>query len=167
MQLPCPRKTGPNLKRENRGIQVCLRGAASRPQTGGGNLSNRFHLRSRKSPDGFVCGTGNGCQPNRRSAAGGVRSPGDQRGPERFSCARLGSGQLLQAGEGQPSVSSARQRRGAHGGSRSHCNGSSGNPVCHLCRTGRRSVWDRQSSSAASLPDWSSMCQMVPSMMGC
>ena len=28
--------------------------------------------------------------------------------------------------------------------SRSQCNGSSGNPVCHLCRTGRRSVWDRR-----------------------
>ena len=38
---------------------------------------------------------------------GGLRSPGDQRGPERFSCARLGAGQLLGAGEGQPSVSSA------------------------------------------------------------
>ena len=33
----------------------------------------------------------------------------------------------------------AQQRRGAHGRSRSQCNGSSGNPVCHLCRTGRRS----------------------------
>ena len=38
---------------------------------GGGDLPNRFHLRSRKSPDGLVCGTGNGCQPNRRSAARG------------------------------------------------------------------------------------------------
>ena len=52
---------------------------------------------------------------NRRSAARGVRSPGDQRGPERFSCARLGAGHLLRAGAGQPSVSSAQQRRGAHG----------------------------------------------------
>ena len=107
------------------------------------SLPNRFHLRSRNSAAGFVCGTGNGCQPNRRSAARGVRSPGDQRGPERFSGARLGSGHLLRAGEGQPSVSSAQQRRGAHGRSRSQCNGSSGNPVCHLCRTGRRPVWDR------------------------
>ena len=56
---------------------------------------------------------------------------------------RLGAGQLLRAGEGQSSVSSAQQRRGAHGGSRSQCGGGSGNPVCHLCRTGRRSVWDR------------------------
>ena len=54
----------------------------------------------------FVCGTGNGGQPDRRSAARRVRSPGDQRGPERSSCARLGSGQLLRAGEGQSSVSS-------------------------------------------------------------
>ena len=60
------------------------------------------------------------------------------------SGARLGAGHLLRAGAGQPSVSSAQQRRGAHGGSRSQCNGSSGNPVCHLCRTGRRSVWDRR-----------------------
>jgi hypothetical protein len=29
-QLACPRKTSPNRKRENRGIQVCLKGAASR-----------------------------------------------------------------------------------------------------------------------------------------
>ena len=62
---------------------------------------------------------------------------------KRFSCARLGAGHLLGAGADQPSVSSAQQRRGAHGRSRSQCNGSSRNPVCHLCRTGRRSVWDR------------------------
>ena len=31
----------------------------------------------------------------------------------------------------------------AHGRSRSQCNGSSGKPVRHLCRTGGRSVWDR------------------------
>ena len=43
---------------------------------GGGDLSNRFHLRSRKSADGLVCRTGNGGQPDRRSAAGGIRSPG-------------------------------------------------------------------------------------------
>ena len=36
-----------------------------------GDLPNRFPLRSRNSADGFVCGTGNGCQPNRRSAARG------------------------------------------------------------------------------------------------
>ena len=72
---------------------------------GGGELPNRFHLRSRNSADGFVCGTGNGCQPDRRSAARGVRSPGDQRGAERSACARLGAGHLLGAGAGQPSVS--------------------------------------------------------------
>ena len=47
------------------------------------------------------------------------------------------------AGEGQPSVSSAQQRRGAHGRSRSQCGGRSGHAVCHLCRTRSRSVWDR------------------------
>ena len=67
---------------------------------GGGDLPNRIHLRSRNSADGLVCGTGNGCQPDRRFAARGVRSPGDQRGPERFSCARLGAGHLLRAGAG-------------------------------------------------------------------
>ena len=75
---------------------------------------------------------------------GGIRSPGDQRGPERFSCARLGRGPpargpvqasllyRLHNSEGAPTAEA-----------RSQCNGSSGNPVCHLCRTGRRSVWDR------------------------
>ena len=37
----------------------------------------------------------------------------------------------------------AQQRRGTHGRSRSQCGDSSGHPLCHLCRTGRRSVWDR------------------------
>ena len=34
--------------------------------------------------------------------------------------------------------------RGAHRRSRSQCNNRSGHPLCHLCRTGRRSVWDRR-----------------------
>ena len=45
---------------------------------------------------------------------GGSASPGDQRGAERSSGARLGAGHLLGAGEGQPSISPAQQRRGAH-----------------------------------------------------
>jgi hypothetical protein len=61
---------------------------------------------------------------------GWIRSRGDRRGAERSVCGRLGAGYVLGAGEGQPAVPSV-------------CNGSSGNPVCHLCRTGRRSVWDR------------------------
>ena len=117
----------------------------------GGEMPNRFHLRSRKSADGFVCGTGNGCQPNRRSVARGIRSPGDQRGAECAGSARLGAGHLLRAGEGQPSVSSAQQRRGAHSRRRSQCGGSSGNPVRHLCRTGRRQAGDR-----------SGLCQSLP-----
>ncbi len=56
----------------------------------GGELPNQFHFRSRKSADGLVCGTGNGCRPDRCSAARGVRSPGDQRGAERCSWDRRG-----------------------------------------------------------------------------
>ena len=52
---------------------------------------------------------------------------------------------LLRAAEGQPSVSSAQQRRDARGGSRSQCGDSSGHPLCHFRRTGRRAglgpVW--------------------------
>ena len=51
-------------------------------------------------------------QPDRRSAARGVRSPGDQRGAERSSCARLGAGHLHGAGAGQPSVSSGITAKG-------------------------------------------------------
>ena len=109
----------------------------------GGELPDRFPFRSGNSPDGLVCGTRSGAQPDRRSTARRVRSPGDQRGAERSSGARLGAGHLLRAGEGQPSVSSAQQRRGARGGSRSQCGDRCGHPVCHLCRTGRGSVWDR------------------------
>ena len=46
----------------------------------GSELPDRFPFRSGNSADGLVCGTGNGCQPDRRSAAGGIRSPGDRRG---------------------------------------------------------------------------------------
>ena len=56
--------------------------------------------------DGFVCGTGNGCQPNRRSAARGSvhqETNVDLNAPPGFSSARLGSGRVLRAGEGQPS----------------------------------------------------------------
>ena len=53
------------------------------------------------------------------------------------------SEEILYNGEGQPSVSSAQQRRAAHGRSRSQCRGSSGHPLCHLCRTGRRQAGDR------------------------
>ena len=45
----------------------------------GGELPDRFPFRSRQSVAGLVCGTGNGGQPDRRSAARGFRSPGDQR----------------------------------------------------------------------------------------
>ena len=88
-------------------------------------------------------GSGNGGQPQRRSACRGVRSPGDQCRSERSACARLGAGHLLRAGEGQPAVSSAQQRRAAGGGSWSQCNESCGHPVCHLCGAGRRQGWDR------------------------
>ena len=74
---------------------------------------------------------------------GRVRSPGNQRGAECSACVRLGAGHLLRAGEGQPSVSSAQQRRAAHWRSRSQCGDRCGHPVCHLCRTGSRQVWDR------------------------
>ena len=74
---------------------------------------------------------------------GGVRSPGDQRLAERSSGARLGAGHLLRAGEGQPSVSSV-QGGSARGGSRNQFGDSSGNPVRHLRRTGRRPIWDRR-----------------------
>ena len=83
-------------------------------------------------------GKGNGDQPDRRSAPRGFRSSGDQRRSERSSGTRLGAGHLLRAAEGQPAVSSAQQRRGAHGRSRSQCGDSSGHPLCHLCRTGRK-----------------------------
>ena len=57
----------------------------------------------------------------------------------------LGTGHLHRAGEGQPAVSSAQQRRGAHSRRRSQCGESSGHPLCHLCRTGRRPAGDRSS----------------------
>ena len=117
----------------------------------GGELPDRFPFRSGKSADGLLCGTGRGAQPDRRSVARGIRSPGDQRGAERSPGARLGAGHLFRAGEGQPSVSSAQQGRGAHSRSRSQCDDRSGHPLCHLCRTGRRAVWDR-----------SGLCQPFP-----
>ena len=58
----------------------------------GGELPDRVPCRSGNSADGFVCGTGNGGQLNRRSAPRGLRSPGDQRGSERSSGTRLGAG---------------------------------------------------------------------------
>ena len=58
--------------------------------------------------------------------------------------ARLGAGLLLGAGDGQPAVSSVRQRRPARGGSGSQCGGGSGHPLRHLCRTGGRQAWDRR-----------------------
>ena len=57
--------------------------------------------------------------------------------------ARLGSGHVHGAGEGQPAVSSVRQRRRSGGGSGSQCGSRSGHPFRHLCRTGARSAWDR------------------------
>ena len=71
----------------------------------GSELPNRVPVRSRQSVDGLVCGTGNGGQPARRSAARRVRSPGDQCGAERPCCAGLGAGHLLRTGEGQPLIS--------------------------------------------------------------
>ena len=53
-------------------------------------------------------------------------------------------GHLLGAGEGQPSVSSARQRWHTRGGSGSQCGDRSGHPLRHLCRTGGRPGWDRR-----------------------
>ena len=43
----------------------------------GGELPDRFPFRSGNSPDGLVCGTGNGAQSDRRSVVKGIRSPGD------------------------------------------------------------------------------------------
>ena len=70
-----------------------------------GELPDRVPFRSGQSVDGLVCGTRNGAQMDRHSAAWRVRSPGDQRGSERSSGTRLGAGHLLRAAEGQPSVS--------------------------------------------------------------
>ena len=48
---------------------------------------------------------GNGAQPERRSVARGIGSPGDQRGVERSAGAGLGTGHLFRGGEGQPLIS--------------------------------------------------------------
>ena len=110
----------------------------------GGELPNRFPFRSGNTAAGLVSGTGKGGQPARPSAARRLRSRGDRRGAERSVCGRLGAGRVLGAGEGQPAVSSVRQRRPAHGRSRSQCGGGCGHPLRHLCRTGGRPDWDRR-----------------------
>ena len=83
-------------------------------------------------------------RPERHAAARRVGSRGDRRGAERSGCGRLGAGRLHGAGEGQPAVSSVRQRRRAAGGSGSQCGGRSGQPLRHLCRTGGGPGGDRR-----------------------
>ncbi len=61
--------------------------------------------------------------------------------------------QKRRAGEGQPAVSSPQQCRSARGGSRSQCGDRSGNPVRHLCRTGRRSINVASQFSLCTEPD--------------
>ena len=94
-----------------------------------------------------------GMVPNRNDVLqpGESVHEGDQRGIERSAGGRLGADRLHRAGEGQPAVSPLQQRRDTHRRSRSQCHNRSGHALCHLCRTGRGSAWDR-----------SGLCQPLP-----
>ena len=96
---------------------------------GRGDLPNRFHLRLRNSADGFVCGTGNGGQPDRRSAPRRVRH-GDQSGPAALLLRQAGLGSTargpLRVSLPFPHLSPA----GGPSEAGDQCGGRSSHPLC-------------------------------------